>query len=158
MSIFHTGDKVIYDGRDEAIRLPEPAGSEGVVEEFSDADLHFFDINNLFPEDFARVRFTNGGVSQLVNEDHLFSGDRSIYKVERKVDTVIIEMDSHVAEQLVTILNSVMDDTRSTATGLGGEMDELLNRLIDDAGIREDALYMTDADALGGHLVLRDRL
>jgi hypothetical protein len=75
----------------------------------------------------------------------------SVYKVERKVDTVIIEMDSSNAEALLEVLGEVDDlsihhpihDIR-TALALSGE-------------IREPSpLYK--AEVIGGNLVHLDRI
>ena len=58
----------------------------------------------------------------------------NVYKVDRKVDTVIIEMDISTANKLAEVLRHV-DDVTSTYTN---EMDYLLGELYDKAGVRTD--------------------
>lgn len=57
----------------------------------------------------------------------------SIYKVERRVDTVIIEMDIAVAEKLQEVLFIVQDNAR---TAYGSDLVELRVRLEEDAEVR----------------------
>jgi len=58
----------------------------------------------------------------------------SIYKVERKVDTVIVEMDIDVAEKLTTVLGLVRD--KSFTAKHNPAILNLFNMLIDDAEVR----------------------
>lgn len=53
----------------------------------------------------------------------------SVYKVERKVDTVIVEMSAGLAEKLAELLSNVSDQTF-------GETDELFYALIKDDVVR----------------------
>lgn len=65
-----------------------------------------------------------------------------IQKVERKVDTVILELDIDLAEKVVAIIGNVRDDSRNH-----GDIFELFNRMIDDARVRwPSPLYRADGD------------
>lgn len=75
-----------------------------------------------------------------------------VYKVERKVDTVIVEMDIDVAERLVEILQMVKDETRWAKSYHGSQIGTLRNGLIDNAEVRSpSALHKAD-----GSITLRD--
>lgn len=60
----------------------------------------------------------------------------SVYKVERKVDTVIVEMDISVAEALSEILYVVQDNTRDGLSYRGSALRDLQARLREDADVR----------------------
>lgn len=60
----------------------------------------------------------------------------SIYKVDRKVDTVRIEMDIDVAEQLVEVLFLVQDGTRKGRSYQGSDLLELFGQLIAPNGAK----------------------
>lgn len=78
----------------------------------------------------------------------------SVYKVKRRIDTVIIEMDIAVAEQLTEILMLVQDNTRM-GRYYGSDIDDLRDRLDEDAEVRfPSPLYK--ADAHRGYIELRD--
>jgi CheY-specific phosphatase CheX len=73
----------------------------------------------------------------------------SVYKVERKVDTVIVEMDIDTAEQLVEILQMTMDDTSWARSHYGSQVGELRNMLINNAEVRSPStLYKADGSIL----------
>lgn len=158
MAIFEVGDKVIYDGRSEwlADALLLPAGSEGIVEKVYDLGDEYGDVEWEDDDPGYDVNFgmASAGIAFTVEEEHLFSGDHSIYNVERKVDTVIVEMDEHVAEMLAVVLDGVIDGTRATASGFGGEFEELRLRLRSDAGIRKTSRRYNTMN----YLLLRDAL
>lgn len=81
----------------------------------------------------------------------------SIYKVERKVDTVIIEMDISVAEQVNEILNLVQDNTRMGNSHYGSSINDLRVRLAEEADVRAPSpLYV--AVPQFGYTELRDVL
>lgn len=76
----------------------------------------------------------------------------SVYKVERKVDTVIIEMDVSVAEKLLEVLFLVQDNT--SAIGLG-DMGSLRYGLVEDAMVRYPSpLYIAEPKI--GYTLLRN--
>jgi hypothetical protein len=77
-------------------------------------------------------------------------------KVERKVDTVCIEMDIDVAEQLLEILNQVSDETRM---GLLGYYDNTIKnlraKLITNAEVRTPSALHIAVCEPGGYVTLR---
>lgn len=79
----------------------------------------------------------------------------SIYKVERKVDTVIVEMDISVAEQLREILDLVQDNIKRLA--YRSDINDLRVRLEEDADVRYPSpLYV--AEPRQGYVLLTDRI
>lgn len=81
----------------------------------------------------------------------------SVYKVERKVDTVIMHVDIAVAEQLVEILDLVQDSTRRGRGPAGSSINDLRVLLREDADVRSPSpLYY--ADAKYGYVLLTDRI
>lgn len=79
----------------------------------------------------------------------------SIYKVERKVDTVIVEMDVSIAEKLAACLNTVLDKTGHTHTSILSDMAEFRRMLAVNADVRVPSpLYI--ADARDGYTILRN--
>lgn len=81
----------------------------------------------------------------------------SIYKVERRVDTVCVEMDISVAEQLAEILDLVADDTRKANSFQGSDINDLRVRLREDAEVRfPSPLYYAQTN--DGCVILTDRI
>lgn len=78
-------------------------------------------------------------------------------KVERIVDTVRIEMDIDVAEQLLEILNQVHDETRM---GLLGYYDNTIKnlraKLITNAEVRTPSASHIAVCEPGGYVTLRE--
>lgn len=71
-----------------------------------------------------------------------------VYKVERKVDTVIIEVDISVGEQLLELLGLVQDNTRRAFSYQGSYIEDLVARL------KEEVRYpspLYEAKARGSH-------
>lgn len=79
----------------------------------------------------------------------------SIYKVEREVDTVIIEMDISVAEQLSEILFLVQDNTRMAQSYIGSALNDLRVRMVEDAKVRTPS-SMYRAEPRDGYVLLRN--
>lgn len=73
-------------------------------------------------------------------------------KVERRVDTVIVEMDISAAEKLMQVLSLVIDQTDGfMLTDIG----RLRMGLTEDAEVRfPSALYVAEAEQ--GYVILRD--
>lgn len=87
----------------------------------------------------------------------------SVYKVERIVDTVRIEVDIAVAEQILEVLSLVDDRTRMAESYLGSSISALCHALYEAAEVRfPSPLYKVHA--LGRHggddglVVLEDAL
>jgi len=71
----------------------------------------------------------------------------SIYKVERRVDTVIIEMDIDVAEKLTAVLGKVIDNSFTRFIGGSRPIYDLYSRLVNDAEVRAPSpLYRVSVD------------
>ena len=81
----------------------------------------------------------------------------SVYKVKRKVDTVIVEMDVSVAEQLAEILFLVQDNTRKGRSYQGSDINDLRVMLNEDADVRFPS-PMFIAESQLGYVSLRDAL
>lgn len=79
----------------------------------------------------------------------------SVYKVERRVDTVIVEMDISVATQLVEILNIIQDNTRKAQSYQGSDIRELQQRLIEEGGVRDNSLLYR-AETYHGYVEFKD--
>lgn len=84
----------------------------------------------------------------------------SIHKVERKVDTVIIEMDISMAEKLAEVIGNVIDKTSGATFGTPRNLDTLLVMLGNDADVRwPSPLYESYFSAENPEAVtLRDRI
>jgi hypothetical protein len=163
MSIFEVGDKVILGAPSEWAPGVE-VGSVGTVTSVYTLGDEFFDGPWDQDDDGYDVEFEGFAdayghlVAQTIEEKNLFDGNRSVYKVERKVDTVCVEMDVHVAEQLVAVLNEVIDQTHAGRIGLGNELVELRQRLVSDAEVRYPSPMYIATGTESGFLVLTNRI
>lgn len=78
-------------------------------------------------------------------------------KVERKVDTVIVEMDISMAEKVSELLFLVQDDTRMARShNYGWDVQHLRVALEEDADVRFPAPGVL-AEAKDGYVLLTDR-
>lgn len=160
MTIFQAGDKVIYDGKSKWLNEAEinlKAGAVGTVEAVYDIGDEFGDV--VWDDDdpgYDVVFESLPGFAFVVEEDNLFTADRGVYNVERKVDTVIVEMDESVATALLEILMPIQDETSMGTSIFGSGIDELRGRLAEDAGIKWPSPRYNLHVAYNGAIYLQD--
>lgn len=135
--IFEVGDKVVYDGDSEWTSSVE-RGAVGTIVAVYDLGDEYYDGTWDISEPGYDVLFDND-LNQTIEEDCLYSAERGVHKVTRKVDTVIVEMDVSVAEMLVAVLAHVTDE-RESDPFYKSPLGELRKRLIEGAEVRESTI------------------
>jgi hypothetical protein len=95
VTIFEVGERVVLGSKSKW--APElQVGWVGTVEAVYDLGDEFGDTFWDNDEPGYDVKFDNFHVVQCVEEENLYDDKRGIYKVDRRVDTVIVEMDATI--------------------------------------------------------------